>query len=105
MTRKPLLTACLATALGLVALGATAQQTTGQGSPAQRLSIAEIATLLEGRGYLLREIEMEHGRYEVEIIDANGMRVEADLDPVTGEVLPYRDDDRYDDTRYDREDD
>jgi uncharacterized membrane protein YkoI len=54
---------------------------------------------------MLREIEMEHGRYEVEMIDANGMRVEADLDPVTGEVLPYRDDDRYDDNRYDREDD
>ena len=110
MTRTTLHTACLATALGVFALGATAQQQTGQGATPERMSIAEIATLLEGRGYMLREIEMEHGRYEVEMIDTNGMKVEAKLNPVTGEVLPYRDDDRYDDdrhdgNRYDREDD
>jgi transcriptional regulator of met regulon len=36
------------------------------------------------------------------MIDANGMRVEAYLDAVTGAVLPYRDDD---DDRYERDDD
>ena len=68
------------------------------------MSIAQIATMLEGQGYAVREIELERGRYDVEMIDGKGMRVEAYLDPVTGEVLPYRDDDdRYDDghERYD----
>ncbi|WP_273521711.1 PepSY domain-containing protein [Rhodosalinus sediminis] len=102
MRRSILFTAALATGLGLAALGATAQQQDDAGAARQpvqdRMSVAEIATMLEGQGYTLREIELERGRYDVEMIDANGMRVEAYLDPVTGEVLPYRDDrDRDDD--------
>jgi hypothetical protein len=96
MKRTLLFTAALGTAV--FALGANAQQPGGQmqGGQAQaqqRMSIAEIATMLEGQGYTVREIELERGRYEVEMIDANGMRVEAYLSAVTGDVLPYRDDD------------
>ncbi|RBI70904.1 PepSY domain-containing protein [Roseovarius sp. TE539] len=104
MKRNILPTASLAMAVGLFALGATAQQQKGTGTAQDRMSIAQIATMLEGQGYTVREIELERGRYDVEMIDAKGMRVEAYLDPVTGEVLPYRDDDdRYDDghERYD----
>lgn len=109
MTRTVPFAAALAMAVGLLAGGATAQQQ-GSAAPAQqqaqaRMSIAEIATMLEGQGYNIREIELERGRYDVEMIDDKGMRVEAYLDPVSGEVLPCLDDrDRYDgndDARYD----
>ena len=99
MTRTILFSASLASALGLFAFGATAQQQTAQVQVKDRMSIAQVATMLEGQGYRVLEVELEHGRYDVEMIDANGMKVEAYLNPVTGEVLPYRDDDddRYDD--------
>ncbi|MBY4893333.1 PepSY domain-containing protein [Rhodobacteraceae bacterium N5(2021)] len=110
MKRTIVFTTALASAIGLVALGAQAQ---GMGTQAQIpaqaadfMSIAQIATLLEGQGYTVLEIELERGRYEVEMRDANGMRVEAYLNPITGEVLPYRDDDDYrDDDRSERDDD
>jgi uncharacterized membrane protein YkoI len=99
MTRTILFSASLATALGLFALGASAQDQT----PAQtqnRMSIAQIATMLEDQGYTVLEVELERGRYDVEMIDANGMRVEAYLEAATGAVLPYREDD---DDRNDRD--
>lgn len=99
MTRTILFTASLAAGLGLFALGATAQQQDATAPAEDRMSIAEIATMLEDQGYTVREIELEHGRYDVDMIDARGMKVEAYLNPVTGEVLPYRDDDRSE--RYD----
>ena len=112
MKRTILFTAALATAVGMFALGANAQQQTAPVQDQQRMSVAQIATMLEDRGYSVLEIELERGRYDVEMIDSNGMRVEAYLDPATGEVLPYRDDDDddrrdrdRDDDRYDRDDD
>lgn len=96
MTRTILFTAALGSAVALFALGANAQQAApGQGpAPAQqRMTIAEIATMLEGQGYTIREIELERGAYDVEMTDANGMRVEAYLDLVTGAVLRGYDDD------------
>lgn len=105
MTRTILFTASLATAIGLFALEASAQ---GQTQAQTRLSIAQVAAMLEEQGYTVREIELERGRYDVEMIDANGMKVEAYLDAVTGAVLPYRDDDEDgsdDDERNERDDD
>jgi len=114
MIRTVLFTASLASAVGLFALGAEAQgqqQAQIQGgaqaqvqAQARIMTIAEVATRLEEQGYQLREIELERGVYEVEMTDANGMRVEVYLDAVTGEVLPYRDDDDRDGYR-DRDDD
>jgi hypothetical protein len=104
---KPILLAATLAA-GLFAIGAQAQVTAAQ-QPVQtgdRMSIAQIATMLESQGYTVLEIELERGRYDVEMIDGNGMRVEAYLNAVTGEVLPYRDDDDYDrDDDHDRDDD
>lgn len=99
MKRTILFTASLASALGLFALGASAQAETQE-----RMSVAQIATMLEGQGYKVLEIEFERGRYDVDMRDGKGMKVEAYLDPVTGEVLPYRDDDGYDDHRYEEDD-
>ena len=61
---------------------------------AEWMSVGEVARRLEAQGYVVREIETERGAYEVEATDANGMRVEAYLHPVTGAVLPHGDDDR-----------
>jgi len=97
MKRTILFSASLATAIGLFALGANAQTQTQE-----RMSIAQVATMLQDQGYKVLEIELERGRYDVEMIDANGMRVEAYLDAITGAVLPYRDDD---DDRHERGDD
>jgi hypothetical protein len=103
MKQSILFSASLATAVGLFALGASAQaQTQVQTQMQDRMSIGQIATQLEAQGYKVLEIELERGRYDVEMIDANGMKVEAYLDAVTGAVLPYRDDD---DDRYERRDD
>ena len=57
------------------------------------MSVSEIAAMMEQRGYTVREIEAERGAYEVEATDANGLRVEALVHPVTGEILPYGEDD------------
>lgn len=95
MKRTILFSAALASTVGLFALGVQAQATDPQ-APAQAadvMSIAQIATMLEGQGYTVLEIELEQGRYDVEMLDANGMRVEAYLDPTTGDLLPYHDDD------------
>lgn len=111
MKRTILFTSALATAVGLFALGANAQQQVTQTSQQQRISISQIALMLEEQGYTVIEIELERGRYDVDMIDSNGMKVEAYLDPATGAVLPYRDDDddyrgdRDDDDRYDQDDD
>lgn len=111
MKRTILFIAALASAVGMFALGANAQQETAPVQEQQRMSVAQIANMLEDQGYTVREIELEHGRYDVEMIDSKGMKVEAYLDPATGAVLPYRDDDdeyrgdRDDDDRYERDDD
>ncbi len=51
------------------------------------MSIGEIVAKVEGQRPKVHEIEIDDGVYEVKAIDANGMRVEADLDPTTGEPL------------------
>jgi len=59
----------------------------------QWMSIAEVTAKMEAAGYTIREIEIDDGVYEVEGRDANGARIEADVHPVTGEIL-RRDDKR-----------
>jgi len=56
------------------------------------MPVIAVAQKLEGQGYTVREIEREDGVYEVEVTDANGMRLEAYVDPRTGDIL-RRDDD------------
>ena len=83
------------TVIGLAALlaaGAASAQTaipdTSRNTPRPAgMSISEIVAKIEGQGYSVREIETDDGVYEVKAIDANGMRVEADLDPSTGEPI------------------
>jgi len=71
--------------------GATAPTTRVEAAP-EWISVGELAARLEAQGYRVREIEREDGAYEVEVVDANGFRMEARVDPTTGEIL--RSDDR-----------
>jgi hypothetical protein len=91
MKRTILFTAALATVTGIFAFGAQASDDDrkfGNMPPrAEWMSVSELAQRLEGKGYRIHEIEVEHGVYDVEMFDANGMRVEAYLHPVTGEPL------------------
>jgi hypothetical protein len=57
------------------------------------LSIGAIANKFTQMGYTVRGVEADNGRYEVEAIDRNGMRVEAYVDPMTGEILRQSNDD------------
>lgn len=98
MTRTILFTTALATAVGLFAFGAQAsgnERARLQDVPprSEWMSIADLSAKLEAQGYTIREIEVEGGVYDVEMTDANGMKVEAYLHPVTGEPLPHGDDD------------
>lgn len=47
--------------------------------------MSEVAAKVEGQGYRVLEIEIDDGVYEVKAVDSRGFRVEADLDPSTGE--------------------
>ncbi len=59
---------------------------------AQWLPPAEIAKRLGDKGYTVREIEADDGAYEVEMVDKNGLRIEAHVHPATAEMLPGYDD-------------
>ena len=95
MRRTILFTATLATAAGLLAAGAIASEddrTAMRTAPAEWMSVAALAQKLEAQGYTVREIERDDGYYEVEMTDPNGMRVEAYLDPLTGDPVDWDDD-------------
>ena len=83
----------------LVAGGVASAQTAGNGDPrnaprAGWMSMSEIAAKVEGQGYRVLEIEIDDGAYEIKAVDAKGLRVEADLDPSTGEpIRGWRQDD------------
>lgn len=51
------------------------------------MDICDIAVKLERQGYLLREIEINGELYEVVVVDRQGVRLQARLDPKTGEPL------------------
>lgn len=98
--RSTALAAALAVALTAGAGVVTLAQASGDtdagrvGGPplADWMSVADLAAQLEGQGYRVLEIEREQGVWEVEMLDTNGLRVEAYLDPVTGAPVQHRGD-------------
>jgi len=56
-------------------------------------TMAEIERTLVDKGYRVREIEREDGRFEVYIID-NGKRYELKIDATSGEVVRIEREDR-----------
>lgn len=97
--------AALLTALALTVMLGTAAQAQGTptasaasaaapvaaATPAPALTIRQIYDRLDAAGYRdLREIEWDHGHYEVKARDAQGARVKLDVDGQTGAVLRSR---------------
>lgn len=95
MTRDIIFTGLLATVLGLFAIGsaqASSDDRDGSGrvtgAAVQWLPLAALVSQLEAKGYTVLEADREDGRYwEVRMRDANGMTVEAYLEPATGAPL------------------
>ncbi|WP_162467627.1 PepSY domain-containing protein [Ketogulonicigenium vulgare] len=83
---KTLMKYAAVTAL-ILGAGAAVAQTQTRPADGQWMSVAALAAKLEGEGYTLYEVERDDGVYEVKMIDAQGFRVEAHLDPATGDRL------------------
>ena len=49
----------------------------------------QIRAQLTEQGYEVRKLEMDDGCYEVHAMDANGQRVEMDIDPVSGQTRKF----------------
>ncbi|MBB4301330.1 hypothetical protein GGD81_000345 [Rhodobium orientis] len=96
MIRKMLLPVALAAATGLAAASAQASddgdEMAASAPRAEWMSVDAIAAKLKDKGYTVREIEAERNGYEVEMTSADGMRVKAYLDPMTGEPMERRGD-------------
>ena len=60
---------------------------------AEWMPASEVARKFENMGYTVREIERDDGAWEVEATNADGLKMEAYVDPRSGEIL-RRDDDR-----------
>ena len=93
------LLAIVALSTGLVAGGALLAPAIAQNADAaqaatstsKRLTIGEVHDKLVAQGYRdIDEIEREDRGFEVKAVDAEGRRVELDVDAATGEVLDTR---------------
>lgn len=94
--QRPLMVLAAGSAL---ALGVAQAQTTAPAASAmpaaaqaaQRLTIREVLDRLEAGGYRdVREIELDHGRYEVKAENARGERVKLKIDARTGTLESER---------------
>lgn len=59
----------------------------GNASMTEWKSETDIRQAAEGLGYQVRKVKVEDGCYEVYAIKADGSRVEAFLNPVSGELV------------------
>ena len=93
--RATTLIATLALTGGIIGAGAMfvpafAQNaaTTTTTTPANWMTMEQVQTKLESTGYRdFEKIERDSKKYEVKATDAQGRRVELDVDPVTGDIL------------------
>lgn len=62
--------------------------TTTTTTQANWMTMEQVQTKLESAGYRdFEKIERDSNKYEVKATDAQGRRVELDVDPVTGDIL------------------
>lgn len=62
--------------------------TTTTTTQANWMTMEQVQTKLQGAGYRdFEKIERDSTKYEVKATDAQGRRVELDVDPVTGDIL------------------
>jgi hypothetical protein len=94
--RATTLIATLALTGGIIGAGAmfvpafaqNAATTTTTTTPANWMTMEQVQTKLQAAGYRdFEKIERDTTKYEVKATDAQGRRVELDVDPVTGDIL------------------
>lgn len=95
--RATTLIATLALTGGIIGAGAmfvpafaqnAATATTTTATQANWMTTEQVQTKLESAGYRdFDKIERDSKKYEVKATDAQGRRVELDVDPVTGDIL------------------
>ncbi len=95
--RATTLIATLALTGGIIGAGAmfvpafaqnAATATTTTTTQANWMTMEQVQTKLESAGYRdFDKIERDSKKYEVKATDAQGRRVELDVDPVTGDIL------------------
>lgn len=96
--RATTLIATLALAGGIIGAGTTlvpafAQTSAPTTAPtpttqATWMSMEQVKTRLDAAGYRdFEKIERDDNKYEVKATDAQGRRVEVDVDPISGEIL------------------
>lgn len=95
--RATTLIATLALTGGIIGAGAmfvpafaqnAATATTTTTTQANWMTMEQVQTKLESAGYRdFEKIERDSNKYEVKATDAQGRRVELDVDPVTGDIL------------------
>jgi hypothetical protein len=95
--RATTLIATLALTGGIIGAGAmfvpafaqnAATATTTTTTQANWMTMEQVQTKLQAAGYRdFEKIERDSTKYEVKATDAQGRRVELDVDPVTGDIL------------------
>lgn len=71
----------------LFAAPAFANDRCGNVPDADWISVADVAKIATDAGYTVREVERDDGCYELNVVDANGVRFELDIHPGTGEIV------------------
>ncbi len=89
MNRKSFATALIVGSLALAGAAAASDlRTTANAQPAEFLSAATILDQLGQQGYSgFTELELDDGKYELEGRDADGRKVEIDVDARTGAII------------------
>lgn len=59
----------------------------------QWMSVEAVEAKFTGDGYKVRQVKSEDGCYEIYAIDKDGFRIEAYVDPVSGEIVRKKIDD------------
>ena len=87
--RKLLFIPALALAASTIAGAALASSDDKEAANPQPnwMTIEQVTKKLTDAGYKVRQVKAEDDGYEVSAIDMNGRRLEALVDPVTGDVL------------------
>ena len=91
--RATTLIATLALTGGIIGAGAMfgpafAQNAATTTTQANWMSMEQVQVKLEAAGYrAFEKFERDSNKYEVKATDAQGRRVELDVDPVTGDIL------------------
>ena len=85
--RKSFLIPFLAIAAATMAQSAQASSDNAAIPQANWMTVPQITEKLTAEGYKVRQIKKEKHGYEVYAIDKDGKRLEAYVDPVTGQLL------------------